>query len=119
MKLRDTFHASLGIDLTIQLFLFSVFNCLEQRGVGFLNKGCLKEVTNRMLLEPLLFRHPVYMCTFLHFPCTHASKERCKKHLVGIWVVHCCALSLFLLDFEASLGNAALFSVDLEVAGKR
>ena len=50
------------------------------RRVGFLNKkGCLKKVTNRMLMEPLLLRHQC-ICTFLHFPCTHASKERCRKH---------------------------------------
>ena len=71
MEFRDTFHASLGIDLTIQFFRKRIgncflYDCLEQRRVGFLNKRGVSKMLPTV--------------TFLHFPCTHASKERCRKH---------------------------------------
>ena len=64
-----------------------------------------------------LLRHPVHV--LLCISLVHMPQKKDARNIVGIWVVHCCVLSLFLLDFEASLGNAALFLVDLEVAGKR
>lgn len=48
--------------------------------MGFLNKrGVSKKVTNRMLIGTSFIETPCIF-TFLHFPCTHASKERCRKH---------------------------------------
>ena len=58
VEFRDTFHASLGIDLTIQFFRKRIgncflYDCLEQRRVGFLNKrGVSKKLPTECLWNP-------------------------------------------------------------------
>ena len=84
LKFRDTFHASLENDQPIQLFRKRIGNCFlyliaSNRGEwSFLIKGVSENYQQNAAGTP--FIETPCICTFLHFPCTHASKERCKKH---------------------------------------
>ena len=83
LKFRDTFHASLGIDLTIQIFRKRkgncfLYDCLEQRRVGFLNKrGVSKKLPTECLWNPF-YRDNLYIY-FFAFPLYSCFKRKMQE----------------------------------------